>query len=270
MQILSGSDSDNTTLWRYGEWFQSQPNVPVSDFGLTTFRSRLVLVGGFELAMGMVTNKLWSSEDGTNWHEMLPPMRVKRIYSSAVSVGDPECLVVAGGSTKDDSEAYSRIGAVEVLVKDQWFMVQPLPVPATPNPCVIYGTLFFHCSSKLYCCRVDELLQSCSDVEGKVDLWKEVTTDEDSTHTITSFGQRLVAMGTWRTTVIRVLDPTTLNWVSAHEYSVTNDWLQVSDILVFPNGDLSIVGVDDSDLNVIEITATLKRKWCGYWEKQAL
>ena len=52
--------------------------------------------------------------------------------------------------------------------------------------------------------------------------------------------------------------------------SLTVGYKLASDILVFPNGDLSIVGVDDDDLNVIEITATLKRKWCGYWEEQAL
>ena len=56
MQILSGSDSDNTTLWRYGEWFRSQPNVPVSEFGLTRHSGsptltaeecvRLTLIGG--------------------------------------------------------------------------------------------------------------------------------------------------------------------------------------------------------------------------------
>ena len=244
-----------STLWRYGEW-RNRPHVPVSKFGFTTFRSQLVLVGGLELATGMVTDKLWSSDDGTNWHEMLPPMRVGRIYSSAVSVGDPECLVVAGGSTGDDSETDSKIGDVEVLLNDQWFMVQPLPVPTTPDSCVHYGTLFFDCTAKLCCCcSVDELLQSCSDEKGKVDLWKEVTLI-DSSYVICSFGQRMVAMEYSGRTSINVLDPATLSWVSAHEFEVPGDW-QFEHISIFPNGDLVTIATDD-EWNGVEIGATLK------------
>ena len=60
---------------------------------LTTYQSQLVLVGG--VINGVMSNKVWASADGHNWHQSLPPMsRCRRWPTKAVSSASPECLIV--------------------------------------------------------------------------------------------------------------------------------------------------------------------------------
>ncbi len=70
--------------------------TPTEYFGLTTYHSQPVLVGG---KIGRdPTNKLWTSPNGgLDWVESLPPMPTSRWSPSVVNTGTPECLIVAGG-----------------------------------------------------------------------------------------------------------------------------------------------------------------------------
>ena len=78
---------------------------------LTTYKSKLVLVGGAIGNSDIATNELWLSGDGgKTWSQDLPPMPTKRTFPSAVST--EECLIVLGGYGPRDK-------AVEILVRGQ-------------------------------------------------------------------------------------------------------------------------------------------------------
>ena len=100
----------------------SQVTTPTHYYGLTTYHSQVVLVGGREHDTDMVTNKLWTLKGGMNWQPSLPPMPTSRYDSSALNTGSPECLVVSGGKA---SGGY--VDVVEILEDNEWSSVQPLP-----------------------------------------------------------------------------------------------------------------------------------------------
>ena len=90
--------------------------TPSYYFALTTYNSQLVVAGGMDVATEEITNKLWTSSNGTYWQSTLPPMPTKRISASAMSLRHPECIIVAGGEKSDDFPC----GIVEVYWEKQW------------------------------------------------------------------------------------------------------------------------------------------------------
>ena len=134
----------------------------LANCGLACFRSQLVLVVRVERETSELTNKLWSSEDGSDWEPSLPPMRVMSFCPSAVSVGDPECLVMVSGFPILRNSGNTDV--VEVLKGEQWFKVQPLPMAMHAEASVYNGNLIAldELWPSGYCCRVEELLESCS------------------------------------------------------------------------------------------------------------
>lgn len=102
--------------------------LPVMDFSLSTYHSKLVMVGGKEIAAPhSPTNKLFWSEDGKNWQPLLPPMPTKRFLPAVVNTRSPEYLVVAGGTRAVGSNSLST-DVVEVLKEGVWFALRPLPL----------------------------------------------------------------------------------------------------------------------------------------------
>lgn len=98
----------------------------VTEFALSTYHSKLVLVGGKEQSVfSKCTNKLWASGDGINWQPSLPPMPTKRFSPVAVNTGDPEYLVVAGGVVPF---SHMIADVAEVWLGKEWATLQPLPL----------------------------------------------------------------------------------------------------------------------------------------------
>lgn len=131
--------------------------TPAHHYALTTYRSQVVLVGGKESSADLVTSKLWTSHAGLNWLPSLPPMPTARYWSSAANTGTPECLVIAGGVGVDGND----LDTVEVLVGEQWSVVQPLPGKYQCLKSVIHdGKLYFMGGGAwgdVYCCEVNSL-----------------------------------------------------------------------------------------------------------------
>ena len=99
--VTSGNRRDWARLYIYSPATDTWTTLdtPVYLFGLTTYHSQLILVGGREYigenVEGELTNKLWTlSEDG-QWQETLPPMLTPCDTPSAVSHGD-HLLVISG------------------------------------------------------------------------------------------------------------------------------------------------------------------------------
>ena len=151
-------------LHRDGGW--SVLPTPTSRCGITTYKQELVLVGG--KASGQHTNKLWNSKDeGKTWSEDLPPMPTDRDSATAVNIGRPECILVAGGE---------RVGGlsktVEVLVRGCWWTVEPLEVKTSClKPAVWEDTLYliggYRQTNSVYFSKVDTILVAYSGEDEK-------------------------------------------------------------------------------------------------------
>lgn len=108
---IYGSNSGDLTSWT-----PYSPPPDTRGFALVTYLSQLLLLGGEE--GNKATDKVWSSNDGTDWRLTLPPMPTCRSSPLAVSAGpSPECVVVAGFREEAPMQ-------VEVLVERQWLVVR--------------------------------------------------------------------------------------------------------------------------------------------------
>ena len=176
----------------------SLPYEKFRHFTLTTYHSRLVLVGGLAgesvfnpEAKTMVVSDLWTSADGTRWEKSLPPMPTSRSAVAVVNPGTPDCLVVIGGYC---SGRYP-VTAVEVLLEGEWFSLQSLPCPvrgyvrATLHNGNLYLTSDY--AQDMYYCRLESLLTT-RDRTKIAGLWKKMNSPS---FILKSIGQHLVAFG---------------------------------------------------------------------------
>ena len=118
------------------------PLTPVECFGLSTYHSQPVLVGGW--LNGTSSNKLWVYDNDT-WHCSLPPMMTGRRYPVVVNTGTPEHLVVAGGY-----HCAEPIEVLEVLMESPvhlYTLNQDVVVfTMVTSTSVVKGTLWFTAS----------------------------------------------------------------------------------------------------------------------------
>lgn len=189
----------------YAKLFRSSPDLkswttlatPSYWFALATYLSQLVLVGGIEVATKEMTNKLWTSDNGTRWKSSLPPMPAVRSATSAVSVGDPECLVVAGGEKQDHIPST----VVEVLVNDQWTSLQSLPKRcydikfSSHNGILHLMGGYGQDTTFMYWCKISSIQQVAQNREGKkFQLWNRFNLPLLCSCSA-SFGQQLIVLG---------------------------------------------------------------------------
>ncbi len=191
------SPTDDLTSW-------TTLTTPTYCYALTTYHSQLVLVGGREVVTNQITNELVTSDTGRNWQPSLPPMPTKRYRSSAINVGTPECLVVAGGYDAH----YNCLVTVELLQEWQWSTVQPLPKQCYVMRSALHdGKLYFGIAGHIsdacyYYCEVNSL-QSLTQ-------WSQINVPSTTFHLV-SFGQRLVAISADAQILAR--SPVTQSWV---------------------------------------------------------
>ena len=167
-------------------------DTPVYNFALTTYRSKLVLVGGREYVgekvEGRPSNKLWTlSEDG-KWEETLPPMETACDHASAVSHGDH--LLVIDGDRKEvlvyngQYWAKSRHDLPERLNK--------INSSVHPHYMIVSG------SGKIYYASMDSLIASSqpSETSQPSTVWKSLPdAPVRSCSTSIIFGTRQITIG---------------------------------------------------------------------------
>ena len=154
----------------------------VMSFGLGTYQSKLVRVGGHqgldeERSQLSAVSSVLVSDDGITWRDSLPPLPTRRACPMVVTVGrNPEYLVVAGGG--NFSPELKCLPTVEVLAEGQWYTLQSFPVPCVVgNHCFHNGKLFMIfmtnplgllCQFTYSFCEVETLLAQCTEcVAGK-------------------------------------------------------------------------------------------------------
>ena len=154
-------------------------DTPLHSYALTTYKSKLVLVGGAIGNSDIATNELWLSGDGgKTWSHDLPPMPTKRTFPSAVST--EECSIVLGGYGPRDK-------AVEILVRGQWSSLLPLPYPMNMNY-AIHNGIFFASMYPNYgaYCPVETLIEYATGVkslpESHTAIWKMIRIKQGKLH----------------------------------------------------------------------------------------
>lgn len=208
-------------------------SVPVEGFALTHYHSQLILVGGVEPGTDKPTNQVWASDDGTNWHPSLPPMKVSCGNApAAINIGCPDCVVVAGGYGIGN---WTR--TIEVLMNDEWFTACSIPSLRDIYFLSIYlhnETLMVLCGSTACCCNVESLISSChSQEESCLVEWKKVKC-HFARSSMLSFGHDLLAFGCCS---VSVLCPATLEWLNIGWHT---PMMVVSTTL--PTGEIVILG----------------------------
>ena len=200
-------------------------DTPVTWFTLTTYHSRLVLVGGREYVgenvEGELTNKLWTMSEDDQWQEILPPMPMPCTFASAVSHGD-HLLVI---SVNYPNEVYVYNG-------HHWASAQYPPQLLYPiKPTFFNGHLYLVGGRGIVCsASLDSLLASYqpSETSQPSSLWKRLTDAPNKYCCPVVFGNRLVAVG-------RLTDTTTTSSSSLYAYSsITQSWVHMADAPSIP------------------------------------
>lgn len=187
---LFESPTDQPIKWK-------SHKTPTSGYALTTYRSQLVLIGGID-STNKVTDKVWTSDTGTCWKSSLPETPTKRWMSTAENIGDPECLVLAGGRG-EDLEA-RELDSVEVFTGKTWWTVEPLPgkcsyVNSTLHDGRLYLVGGFTPDTIAYYCDVQSLIAQCREfftISPERPLWNEF---KPLSSCSASFGRHLVFIG---------------------------------------------------------------------------
>ena len=222
----SGSIRDLARLYIYtpatDTW--TTLDTPVFWFGLTTYHSQLVLVGGrkyvCENVVGEPTDKLWTLGEDGQWQETLPPMPTPCANISAVNHGD-HFLVIS-----DDN--------VYVYNGHHWASAQHLPQELYFIKSTIFnGHLYLMGDESqktcVYSASLDSLLASCqpSETSQPSSLWKRLTDVPSPSCCPAVFGNRLVAVGKRST---GTTTPSSLYIYS----SLTQSWVLTADAPSIP------------------------------------
>ncbi len=151
---------------------------PYYSSSLTTYQSKFVLVGGLHPSTWELTNSLLTSTTGLDWEPSLRAMPTRRYFTSSVSGGSPEVLVVAGGSV-----SYGKnLDVVEVLLNDHWTTADSLPSSCSEMRSTFHeGNFYFTGGADkreiLFICSLESLIASASNGRTRRQtIWRTVTT----------------------------------------------------------------------------------------------
>ena len=227
--MTSGSRRDWARLYIYTPATDTWNTLatPVYYFGLTTYHSQLVLVGGREYVSenveGEPTNKLWTLSENGQWQKPLPPMPTPCINVSAVSHGD-HLLVIGDDDPTIKVYMYMYNG-------HHWASAQHLPQQLHSKNSTIFNGRWYLMGTVLhepqktcvYSASLDSLLASCqtSETSQPSSLWKRLTNIPSGWCYPAVFGSRLVAVGGGSTDTI---------FTSLYAYSsLTQSWVHMAD-----------------------------------------
>ena len=216
--------------------------TPTKWFGLSTYHSQLVLVGGRDPArMGSATNRLWVLDGQSHWMQPLPPMLTKCYGASAVSTGNH--LIVAGGLSDEDP-----LDIVQVYDGHEWMRAQPLPKACYFIKCTLDKDKKWYLAGgvgqgrDVYHTSLESLIATTNleDIN-QISAWQKLPNVPLLKSTPVVFGKQLLAAGGG--------DP--CSSVILAYASHTNSWVHVGNLpvacystctIVLPTGELLMVG----------------------------
>ncbi len=217
-------------------------DTPYGGSSLTTYQSEFVLVGGRHFSTREPTNSLLTSTTGLDWKPSLRAMPTPRFWTSSVSGGSPEVLVVAGGKGSHAED----LDVVEVLLNDHWMTADSLPsscwiMRSTFHEGNFYFTGGAYKREILFICTLESLIASASNGRTTpLTIWRTVTTPTD-TYAITSSLSNLIGMDKYFK--VRIYSNKTEKWIettSEGDGPGQKDNCGVIDIAVLSTGQLLV------------------------------
>ena len=210
--------------------------APTYRSALTTYRSQLVLAGGFEVASGSETNSVHVFENG-EWCPSIPAMTVARCGASAVS--RRQHLIVAGGYIRG---GYTDI--VEVFDGRSWSTAQSLPQRCAYMKSVVYNDVWYVCGGggqgrEVYSAPLQSIVESTRDTQSTV--WTKLPPTPHRYSSIALCGQQLLTIGRSlpSTSAVHVFSPHSQSWPHVGDLPVA---LDSTCSLTLPNGELMTLG----------------------------
>jgi hypothetical protein len=214
-------------------------DTPVCRFGLTTYHSQLVLVGGWEYVgetvVGEPSDKLWTLSEEGQWQETLPPMPIPCTYASvsAVSHGD-HLLVISGGYPNK----------VYVYNGHHWASAQHPPQPLNSIKSTVFNGHWYLMGEGgiVYSSSLDSLLASCqpNETSQPSSLWKRLTDVPSRGCYPAVFGNRLVALVS-TTQSLYAYSSLTQSWVHMGDVPSILIYLSCAVHVLLPSNELMIV-----------------------------
>lgn len=268
-------------------------DTPVVFYALAVFNSQLTLVGGMKLDHGgknvrpkSVTDEIWmssngASSNGASWQKQLPSMPTKRCFSSAVSTGNPQCLIVAGGNgyvnppnaifENVDGYGYGRperdigeLSTVEIYRRDQWFSVLDLPKPCCHMKSVVHAQILYLMGGSeqelnIFSCNLDTLMRwSGSMTLGSI--WSTSVAALTNACPVT-FGEHLVTVGGLVESSALILG----------YFDCIQDWKEIGNLpvevfdtaaLELPSGEIIVIGGFSHSTRISKVYKSSVRGMC--------
>ena len=177
---------------------QETMNVPDQVHGfctLTTYQSKLVLVGGQYGKHCVPSEKLWSLQKDNKWAEFLSPMRMGRNGAAVLNTNNH--LLVAGGG---DSKAVKEL--VEVFDGQNWLStIYPFRLLKTSTSTFLNGEWYVKGQRDIFVAKVDKLIAMASKDEAECDsgenVWRQLPVHQRfPQRNIIAFCDCILALGT--------------------------------------------------------------------------
>ena len=219
-------------------------DTPVYWFTLTTYNSKLVLVGGHVPGV-LYSNKLLTLTEYSQWQETLPPMAIERSHTCVINY--KEHILVAGGKTLD---GFTNI--VEVYNGNCWSFAQFLPKECSSLKSAVLDEHWYLMGGfdgwgvAVHYAFLDSLLASCqsSEISQPSSIWKRLTDVPYQYSSPAVFGCRLIAIGGER--VFPTIPTSTI-----HAYCFnTNSWIHIGDV-PFPVTDACSIVLPTKELVIV-------------------
>ena len=252
-------------------------NVPSQKCSITTYKSKLIVVGGMNKGTEKAVDTLWTSDTGRDdWKQTLPPLPVSCCQPSVLNIsGSPECLIVAGGyqikpsgfglCSRQIHNAY-----VHVMIEERWSSVMPTRPPV--HNLILHDERVYISSSgshghHLYYCNLKELKETATLAPMDAyysDLWKEMevpvsiessdpsesdtelVADSPNLYHLASFGQQLIVMNN-KSHKVSAYSSVVKSWIVVGDFDVDS---KITALIELPNGSIFFVSIvnRDSDL----------------------
>ena len=217
-------------------------DTPVYRFALTTYHSRLVLVGGREYAGGSPTDKLWTLSEHRQWQETpsLPPMPTQMPVASAVSHGDHLLVIdvnnnvyIYDGDHWESAEhpPHQLYYISSTVFNDHWHILGQRVLSSRGN--------------EVYSASLDSLVASSqpSETSEPSSVWKRINNLPNEICYSAVFGNRLIAIGDgspYTTTSLYAYSSFTQSWVHICDAQFTSGGAALCAIAL-PSNELMVV-----------------------------
>ncbi len=210
--------------------------LPYHGMSLTTYKSKLVTIGGCDPSTKEPTNLVFTSDTGLEWQPSLPRMITKRYRASAISSTSPDVIVVAGGIGLGGIV----LDEVEVLVEDEWCSANPLPKPCYSMSSTLHqNDVVLTDSHQIYSCSIASLISSCTE-SIDISLWRFFNSCDDC-GTLFSYSSRLIS--TDGSDILSGYCTMSQSWVDFSENQQLLLWSPEAGAAVLPTGDVLVASM---------------------------